>query len=145
MATVKQALTKSRTSCLVPTGVGEAGLDEFVEQLVGDGVAGLVVFGHPQQRFLLPNPVLQHLRRSLYEVPLHMSPAEHGVVRLQTHDTRNQLTRGAPTTRSQPIRTHLTWSRLSGFSAHVGHKSVSRFIYSNSLKTRVVNRVWIQR
>lgn len=67
------------------TGVSEAGLDEFVEQLVGDGVSGLVVFGHPLQRLLFPNPVLQHLRRSLHKVALHMSPAEHGVVRLQTH------------------------------------------------------------
>lgn len=86
-ATVKQVLNNSRTSCSVPTGVGEAGLDEFVQQLVGDGVAGLVVSGHPEQRLPLPDPVLQHLRRSLHEVPLHMSPAEHGVVRLQTPDT----------------------------------------------------------
>lgn len=66
------------------TGVGEAGLDEFVEQLLWDSVAGLVVFGHPLQRLLLPHPVLQHLRRSLHEIPLHVSPAEHGVVRLWT-------------------------------------------------------------
>lgn len=75
---------QTSVSCVVRTGVGEPGLDEFVEQLVGDGVSGLVVSGHPLQRLLLPNPVLQHLRRSLHKVPLHMSPTEHGVVRLQT-------------------------------------------------------------
>ena len=70
--------------CVRPTGVGEAGLDEFVEQLVGDGGSSFVVSGHSLQRLLLPNPVLQHLRGRLHEVPLHVSAAEHGVLRLQT-------------------------------------------------------------
>lgn len=60
------------------TRVGLPGLDEFLQQLLGDGAAGPEVLGHPQQRLLLPHPVLQHLRRRLHEVPLHVRSAEHG-------------------------------------------------------------------
>ncbi|TNN65766.1 hypothetical protein EYF80_024059 [Liparis tanakae] len=52
--------------------VGKAGLDEFFEQLLWDGFAGLVVLGHPLKGLPLPDPVLQHLRRSLHKVPLHV-------------------------------------------------------------------------
>lgn len=60
------------------TCVGLPRLDELLEQLLGDGAAGLVVLGHPEERLLLPHPVLQHLRRRLHEVPLHVRPAKHG-------------------------------------------------------------------
>lgn len=43
------------------TCVGLPGLDELLEQLLGDGAARPVVLRHPEQRLLLPHPVLQHL------------------------------------------------------------------------------------
>lgn len=79
----------TRTTAL-RTGVGQSGLDEFVQQIFWDGFPGLVVLGHPLQRLLLPDPVLQHLGRRLHEVPLHVRPAEHGVVRLQNDQNRCQ-------------------------------------------------------
>lgn len=43
------------------TCIGLAGLDELVQQLLGDGAPRAVVLGHPEQRLCLPHPVLQHL------------------------------------------------------------------------------------
>lgn len=64
------------------TSVGEARLDQFVQEVFRDALVSLVVFGHSLQRLLLPNPVLQHLGWSLHKVPFHVGPTEHGVVSL---------------------------------------------------------------
>lgn len=42
------------------------------QDIVGNGGAGLVVRRHAPQRSILPTPVLQHLRWSLYKVALHV-------------------------------------------------------------------------
>jgi hypothetical protein len=43
------------------TGVGVLGVDEFVDEMVGQVLLGLVVARHALQHVLLVTPVLQHL------------------------------------------------------------------------------------
>lgn len=67
-------VTEFVKKCL--TSVGYSGCDQFVEQVVWDRGAVLVVARHSSQGLLLPNPVLKHLRRHLHKVRLHQGSTE---------------------------------------------------------------------
>lgn len=74
-----------KLKCL--TSVGYSGCNQFVEQVVWDRGAVLVVAGHSPQRLLLPNPVLKHLRRHLHKVCLYQGSTEFwisGLIQTQT-------------------------------------------------------------
>lgn len=65
------------------TCVGHSRCYEFIQQAVWDRAAIFVVAGHPPERLFLPNPVLQHLRRHLHKVCLHLRPTELCIARLE--------------------------------------------------------------
>lgn len=71
------------------TCVSKSRLHEFVQKLLWNGVSCFVVLRHALQGLLLPDPVLQHLRRSFHKIPLHMSPAEHRKVSLNKQKNVN--------------------------------------------------------
>lgn len=64
------------TEKLQLTCVGHPGGYQLVQHVLWDGSAVPVVAGHPPQGLLLPNPVLEDLRRHLHEVRLHLGSTE---------------------------------------------------------------------
>lgn len=57
-----------------------AGVGQFLDEGVWEGIARLVVPRHDDQWLLLPNPIFQHLRRRFKEVSLHTHDGEQGKV-----------------------------------------------------------------
>mmetsp|Transcript_54003 Transcript_54003/g.97243 ORF Transcript_54003/g.97243 Transcript_54003/m.97243 type:complete len:212 (+) Transcript_54003:286-921(+) len=104
-------------------GVGISALQQRRQERLGDGGAGFVVPRHSLQCSGFPDPVLQHLRRGFYKVPLHTRACEH-----RQFGLRAQLVHHVPELVEErldvPVR-HQSW-RVGGWFRKVAHRSSHR-------------------